>query len=131
MAEVSVVGPGRVLAVAYGFFTLAAGARSAVQLTTEFGQAPLAYLLSAVAALIYLTATILILRVEADATPRRVRLARRLCVAELGGVILVGLSSVIFPASYPDATVWSLFGSGYAFVPAVLPLLALWWLHRG
>ncbi|SOD70908.1 hypothetical protein SAMN05892883_0538 [Jatrophihabitans sp. GAS493] len=124
------VGPGRVLAVAYGFFTLAAGARSGVQLATHFDEAPLAYLLSAAAALIYLTATILILRVEADPTPQRVALARRLCFVELGGVLLVGLTSVILPASFPDATVWSLFGSGYAFVPAALPVLALLWLHR-
>ena len=39
--------PGRVLVALYGVFALAAGARAAVQLSTRFSEAPLAYLLSA------------------------------------------------------------------------------------
>lgn len=43
-------GPGRVLVVGYAFFALAAGARAGWQLATRFDEAPVAYLLSALAA---------------------------------------------------------------------------------
>ena len=45
-------GPGRVLVAVYALFALAATARAGVQLATRFSEAPLAYLLSAVAGLI-------------------------------------------------------------------------------
>jgi len=32
--------------------------------------------------------------------------------------------------AFPDATVWTGFGSGYGFVPLVLPFVGLWWLHH-
>src|SRR4029453_3048019 len=51
-------GAGRVLVAVYGIFALAATARASVQLLTKFEQAPLAYLLSALAGLIYIVATI-------------------------------------------------------------------------
>ncbi len=44
-------GPGRVLVAVYGLFALAATARAAVQIATKFHEAPLAYLLSALAAM--------------------------------------------------------------------------------
>ena len=31
---------------------------------------------------------------------------------------------------FPDASVWSDYGSGYGFVPVLIPVLALWWLLR-
>ena len=46
----------------YGIFALAATARASVQIFTKFDQAPLAYLLSALAGLIYIVATITLAR---------------------------------------------------------------------
>ena len=120
-------GPGRVLALAYAFFTLAAGARSGVQLTSHPHQALLAYLLSAVAAAIYATGAVLMLCAEGGHL-RRVAVAT--CVIELTGVCVVGTLSVLRPLLFGDQSVWSGYGSGYAFVPLALPLLALAWLHR-
>ncbi len=50
---------------------------------------------------------------------------------ELVGVLVVGVTSLLLPQDYPDATVWSDFGAGYGFVPLVLPVAGLWWLLRG
>ena len=55
-------GLGRVLVAVYGVFALAAGARATVQLVTRFEEAPLAYLLSAVAAAVYAVATVGLVR---------------------------------------------------------------------
>ena len=49
---------------------------------------------------------------------------------ELVGVLAVGVLSVLRTDLFADATVWSGFGSGYGFVPLVLPVLGLWWLRR-
>lgn len=49
---------------------------------------------------------------------------------ELVGVLTVGTLSVLDPEAFPRATVWSLYGSGYGFVPLVLPVLGLLWLRR-
>lgn len=117
------IGPGRVLLWVYGLFVVAAGARSAVQLSTHAGRAPLAYALSAVAAVVYAVGLVLL------AGGRR-RAATVWCGLELLGVVTVGVASTAAPRSFPDATVWSHFGSGYGFVPLVLPILALWWLRR-
>ena len=119
-------GPGRVLVAVYGLFALAATARAAVQLATRFAEAPVAYLLSAVAGIIYLVATVTLAR--GDRTSRRV--ATVAIIAELVGVLAVGTLSLADPAAFPRATVWSGYGSGYAFVPLVLPVLGLLWLRR-
>ena len=119
-------GPGRVLVAVYGLFALAATARAAVQLATRFAEAPVAYLLSAVAGVIYLVATVTLAR--GDRTSRRV--ATVAIIAELVGVLAVGTLSLADPAAFPRATVWSGYGSGYAFVPLVLPVLGLLWLRR-
>jgi len=50
---------------------------------------------------------------------------------ELVGVLAVGAWSLADKAAFPDATVWSGFGSGYGYVPLVLPMIGLWWLLRG
>ena len=52
------------------------------------------------------------------------------CSVELAGVLAVGTWSVLDPASFPDATVWSTYGVGYGFVPLVLPVFGLLWLRR-
>jgi cytochrome bd-type quinol oxidase subunit 2 len=119
-------GPGRLLIAVYGIFAIAATSRSAVQIATRFDRAPLAYLLSALAAVIYVLATIALAR--GGRTSRRV--AQISCGVELAGVLTVGALSVFDPAAFPDATVWSSFGSGYGFVPLVLPVLGLLWIRR-
>lgn len=116
-------GPGRMLITVYAIFALAATARSAVQLVSRFDEAPVAYLLSAFAALVYVLATITLAR---DAR----RVAFIACAIELTGVVTVGLVSLVVPEAFPDATVWSFFGIGYGFVPLVLPVLGLWWLRK-
>ena len=118
-------GPGRVLVGLYALFALSAGARATVQLATQFSEAPLAYLLSALAAAIYLVATIGFLR----GGPGGRRLAMICCGIELAGVLAVGTASVVDPAAFPHATVWSGYGRGYGFVPLVLPVLGLLWLR--
>jgi hypothetical protein len=112
-------GPGRVLVFLYGLFALAAGARAGVQIATKFHEAPLAYLLSAVAAVIYLIATIGFIR--GGRGGRRVAMA--CLVVELLGVLTVGTLSVLDPAAFPDATVWSGYGRGTGSCPWPCPCL--------
>ncbi|MGW6280862.1 hypothetical protein [Kribbella sp. NPDC055071] len=119
-------GPGRILIAVYGVFALAATARAGVQIATKFHDAPIAYLLSAVAAVIYCAATFAL----AKATIVSRRVATAAIVIELIGVIGVGAFSYAVPDDFPDATVWSHFGQGYGFVPLVLPVLGLLWLRR-
>ena len=116
-------GPGRVLVAVYAVFALAAGARAVVQLSTRFSEAPVAYLLSALAAAVYVVATVALAR-----GGRRVALAA--ITVELVGVLVVGALSLLDPAAFPDETVWSAFGRGYGFVPLVLPVLGLLWLRH-
>ncbi len=40
-------------------------------------------------------------------------------------VIVIGALSPLVPDAFPRATVWSTFGSGYLFIPLILPPLAL------
>lgn len=119
-------GPGRVLLSVYGLFAVAATSRAAVQLATKFHEAPVAYLLSAAAAVIYVIATVALAR----STPTSRRVALVACSVELAGVLVVGTLSLLDPDLFPDQTVWSGFGSGYGFVPLVLPVLGLLWLRR-
>jgi hypothetical protein len=119
-------GPGRVLVGLYGLFALAAGARAAVQIATRFDEAPVAYLLSALAAAIYLVAMVGLLR--GGRGGRRTALAA--ISIELAGVLVVGTLSLIDRAAFPDETVWSAFGRGYGFVPLALPVLGLLWLRE-
>jgi cytochrome bd-type quinol oxidase subunit 2 len=119
-------GFGRVLVAVYGLFALAATARSSVQIATKFHEAPLAYLLSAFAAVVYIVATVSLAR--GDATSRRV--ATVAISIELIGVLTVGTVSELSSSAFPDATVWTGFGSGYGFVPLVLPFVGLWWLRH-
>ena len=116
-------GPGRPLTAVYSVFAAAASARAGLQLATRFSQAPVAYLLSAGAALVYVVATVALLR-----DLRRLALAAVL--VELVGVFVVGTLSYADRAAFPDQTVWSGYGSGYGYVPLVLPLLGLLWLRR-
>jgi cytochrome bd-type quinol oxidase subunit 2 len=119
-------GFGRVLVAVYGLFALAATARSGVQIATQFDEAPLAYALSALAGIVYIVATVSLAR--GGETSRR--LATVAISIELIGVLVVGAASKLVPEAFPHATVWTGFGSGYGFVPLVLPFVGLWWLRH-
>ena len=118
-------GPGRVLVAVYAVFVLAAGSRAAVQISTKFSDAPLAYVLSALAAVVYVAATIAL----ASRGPRAHRAAVACCSFELFGVLAVGTYSLLDRSAFPDATVWSDYGMGYLFIPLVLPVLGLLYLR--
>ncbi|HEX5401005.1 MAG TPA: hypothetical protein VFX16_01740 [Pseudonocardiaceae bacterium] len=126
LREATRSGPGRVLIAVYAVFALSATARSAVQIATKFHDAPLAYVLSAVAAVIYIVATVCFTR--GSRTSRLV--ATVSCTVELIGVLAVGTASVLDPSAFPDSTVWSVYGDGYGFIPVVLPILGLLWIRR-
>jgi hypothetical protein len=118
-------GPGRLLVAIYGLFALAASSRAAVQIATKFHHAPVAYVLSAFAGVVYIIATVTL--TAGSRTARRIAVVS--CSIEFVGVVAVGTWSVLDPASSPDATVWSDYGIGYGFVPLVLPVFGLLWLR--
>jgi hypothetical protein len=97
-----------------------------VQLAFQFHRAPLAYLLSAFSGVVYILATIGLARTGPNAR----RLAWVAVSIELTGVLVIGSLSVFDPVAFPRATVWSGYGAGYGWVPLVLPVLGLLWLHK-
>ena len=119
-------GPGRLLVAVYALFALSASARAGVQIATKFSHAPVAYVLSAFAGLVYIVATVTL--ANGSRTARRIAVVS--CSVELIGVLVVGTWSILDRATFPDATVWSGYGSGYGFVPLVLPVFGLLWLYR-
>ncbi|TFD54985.1 hypothetical protein E3T43_12220 [Cryobacterium sp. Hh7] len=121
-----VSGIGRLLIAVYGVLALAATGRSFVQIVRAFDEAPLAYSLSALAAVVYIVATVALMR----RSIRWYRIAWITISFELLGVLVVGTLSLVDPALFEHATVWSIYGSGYLFIPLVLPLLGMWWLAR-
>lgn len=120
------LGVGRVLIAVYAILALAATARSAYQIATKFGDAPVAYLLSALAGAVYVLATIALL----GRGERWYRVAWITIAFELVGVLIVGGLSLADPVLFPADTVWSYFGRGYIFIPLVLPVLGMLWLRR-
>ncbi|NLU66293.1 hypothetical protein [Streptomyces sp. HNM0574] len=119
-------GPGKLLLTLYGIFTVGAASRSAVQLSTRFHEAPLPYLLSALAAVVYAFITVSLVR----GGERARRAAFVCCCVELVGVLAVGTWALLDPADFPDTTVWSNYGMGYLFIPVILPVTGLLWLRR-
>lgn len=119
-------GPGRALTAVYGVFALSATARAGYQLIREFDVAPIAYSLSAFAAIVYILATICL--VIGSRVSHRIAISA--CVTEIVGVIVVGILSYTHPEDFAKPSVWSNFGSGYGFIPLILPLIGLWWLLR-
>ncbi len=117
-------GIGGVLIAVYGVLALAAAGRSFVQIATKFDHAPLAYVLSALAAVVYILATVALLGEGA----RWYVVAWVTISFELVGVLVVGLLSIFDGELFPSDTVWSVFGRGYLFVPLVLPVLGMMWL---
>ncbi|MGY0487685.1 hypothetical protein [Streptomyces sp. WG-D5] len=120
-------GPGLLLVWLYGVMVVGAVSRSAVQISTEFDKAPLAYSLSAVAGLVYAFITYSLVR--GGDTARQAAFV--CCALELAGVLIVGTWTLVEPSAFPDATVWSDFGVGYLFIPILLPLSAMYWLRKG
>ena len=49
---------------------------------------------------------------------------------ELAGVVTVGTLSLALHDWFSEPSVWSDYGIGYGFVPAVLPVAGLLWLRR-
>ena len=117
-------GFGRVLIVVYGLLALAATGRSFFQIASEFDVAPVAYALSALAAVVYIFATIALVK-KGDTW---YRIAWFTIGFEFVGVIVVGILSIFDPELFPAKTVWSFFGRGYGFVPLVLPIVGMVWL---
>jgi hypothetical protein len=125
-------GVGRVLVAVYAILAIAATGRSVFQILDRFEEAPVAFSLSALAAVVYIVATIAL-----ALGWRRVALLT-ICF-ELAGVLVIGTLSVVAPGVLGldgldpfgrEATVWSAYGAGYLLVPLVLPVLGLLWLRR-
>ncbi|MHA6668731.1 hypothetical protein ACX3O0_07655 [Homoserinimonas sp. A447] len=119
------VGIGRLLIAVYGILALGATARSFVQIVERFEEAPVAYSLSALSAVVYIVATVALI-----APGRAWYLVAWITICfELAGVLVVGTLSITHPELFAHASVWSFFGRGYLFVPLVIPVLGLIWLY--
>ncbi|MET9112297.1 hypothetical protein [Streptomyces zhihengii] len=121
-----VTGPGLLLVWLYGVMSVGAVSRSVYQILTDFGSAPLAHVLSAVAAVVYAFITYTLVRGGEKAR----RAALVCCAAELAGVLIVGTWTLVDPSAFPDSTVWSEYGMGYVFIPVLLPVTGMVWLRR-
>ncbi|EHY89399.1 hypothetical protein ACWGRK_04145 [Saccharomonospora azurea] len=119
-------GPGRVLVAIYAIFAIGSTSRAAAQIATRFDEAPVPYALSALAAVVYVLATVAL----AKHGVAWWRVAVVACAFEMTGVLVIGTASVLLPDAFPDATVWSNYGMGYLFIPLVLPVFGLLWLRR-
>lgn len=129
-------GPGRILVAVYAVLAIAATGRSGFQIVDRFAEAPIAFSLSAVAAAVYIVATLAL-------ALRRDRLAGFAIGFELLGVLVVGTLSLLAPAVLGlehvdlldrafgrEGTVWALYGLGYLGVPLALPVIGLLYLAR-
>ncbi|AYY11472.1 hypothetical protein EF847_00775 [Actinobacteria bacterium YIM 96077] len=120
------MGAGRLLVAVYALFGVAATSRAVYQIVTRFDVAPVAYVLSACAAVVYVVATV--------ALAKRSRAARWVASAavtiELVGVLVIGTITATGAVNFPDDTVWSMYGRGYLFIPLVLPIAGLLWLRH-
>lgn len=126
MKTTSSRGIGALLIAVYAVFAVSATARASFQLLTKFDEAPLAYSLSALAAVVYIVATVALARNDA----RSQAVARWAVRFELVGVLVVGTLSLVWPAAFEHPSVWSWFGLNYACLPLVLPIFGLLWLNR-
>lgn len=120
------LGAGRLLIVFYAVFAVSATARASFQIITKFEQAPLAYSLSLVSALVYILATVSLATKNSSWKP----IALASVIFELVGVLAVGSLSFIAPELFAHPSVWSGFGSGYGYIPLILPILGLLWLRK-
>ena len=120
------LGVGRLLILVYAVFAVSSTARASFQVITKFEEAPMAYSLSLVSALVYILATVSLAR--SGTTWNKVAVAAVLF--ELVGVLSVGTLSFVAPELFDHASVWSGFGSGYGYLPLVLPVLGLIWIQK-
>jgi hypothetical protein len=120
------LGVGRLLIVFYAVFAVSSTARASFQILTKFDEAPLAYSLSLVSALVYILATLSL----AKAGERWRQIALWSVIFELVGVLSVGALSFFAPELFAHPSVWSGFGSGYGYIPLVLPILGLLWIRK-
>ncbi len=133
-ARTRTLGIGRVLVAVYGILALAATGRSVFQIIDRFSEAPLAFSLSALSAVVYIVATIALLAPGAA----WYRVARLTIGFELVGVLVIGTISLAAPGLLGlhsinpfgrESTVWSAYGLGYLLIPLVLPVLGLLYLR--
>lgn len=129
-------GPVRILIAVYAVLAIAATGRSGFQIADRFAEAPVAFSLSAVAAVVYIVATL--------ALAFRWDVVAWVTIAfELVGVLVIGLVTIVSPeliglgdvplldrAFGREGTVWALFGLGYLCVPLALPVIGLAYLAR-
>jgi hypothetical protein len=120
------LGVGRLLILVYAVFAVSSTARASFQVITKFEEAPLAYSLSWVSALVYILATVSLAR----SGPTWHKAAIYSVIFELVGVLAVGTLSFVAPELFDHASVWSGFGSGYGYLPLVLPVLGLIWIQK-
>ena len=120
------LGVGRLLILVYAVFAVSSTARASFQVITKFEEAPLAYSLSLLSALVYILATVSLAR--SGTTWNKV--ASAAVLLELVGVLSVGTLSFVAPELFDHASVWSGFGSGYGYLPLVLPILGLIWIRK-
>ena len=113
-----------VLIVVYSILGLAAAGRATVQIMESFAEAPLAYTLSAVSAGLYVLIAVALWRGWET-------VALVGSSIELAGVLLVGTLGIVDSDLWPDETVWTGYGSGYGWVPVLLPLAAVYFLIKG
>jgi hypothetical protein len=124
------LGVGRVLIVVYAILAIGATSRAVYQMITVYSTAPVAITLSALSGVIYIVATIALLRRDRA----WYRVAWVTISFELAGVLVIGTLSVLIPSIFVqgsgvDGTVWSYYGFGYVFIPLVLPVLGMLWLR--
>lgn len=116
-------GVGTLVIAIYGVFALSASVRASYQLLRKYEEAPLAYWLSLLAAVVYIVATFALARGKYD-------LANKTLIFELAGVVIIGTLSLLTPSLFAHPSVWSFYGMGYGFIPLLLPMFGLWWVRR-
>jgi intracellular septation protein A len=116
-------GVGNLVIAIYAVFALSASVRALYQLFRKYDEAPLAYWLSLVAAVVYVVATLALAKGKFE-------LARATLIFELIGVLIVGSLSYAVPDLFAHPSVWSYFGLGYGLIPLLLPVFGLWWIGR-
>ena len=120
------LGVGRLLILVYAVFAISSTARASFQVITKFEEAPVSYSLSLLSAVVYLLATVSL----AKSGPAWKTIALASVIFELIGVLTIGAISLLVPELFVEASIWSGFGSGYGYLPLVLPILGLLWIRK-
>ena len=120
------LGVGRLLILVYAVFAISSTARASFQVVTKFEEAPVSYSLSLLSAVVYLLATVSL----AKSGPTWKTIALASVIFELIGVLTIGAISLLVPELFVEASIWSGFGSGYGYLPLVLPILGLLWIRK-